>query len=104
MKKISNKQMLFRRFAAFVYDSFVVFSFWILLTALALVLNQGNSLIPYQYYFLIYLWVGTGFLYIYQWYKMGQTIGMAAWRLRIVQQNGLPGRRAQSRLSTRDRA
>lgn len=80
--------LFFRRFAAMVYDGFVIFSFWILLTAFALVLNQGHSLLPYRFYFLSYLFIATGLLLSYFWCKKGQTIGMAAWRLNVVQENG----------------
>lgn len=82
--------LFFRRFAALIYDSFVLFSFWILLTAFALLLNQGNSLLPYRYYFLSYLFIATGLLLSYFWCKKGQTLGMAAWRLKLVQENGAP--------------
>lgn len=81
---------MLRRLAALFYDSFVLFSFWILLTALALLINHGESLLPYRIYFLSYLYVGTGLLLSYFWCKKGQTLGMAAWRLIVVQTNGKP--------------
>lgn len=82
--------LFFKRFAALIYDSFVLFSFWILLTVFALALNQGNSLLPYRFYFLSYLIVATGLLLSYFWCKKGQTLGMAAWQLKLVQENGDP--------------
>jgi uncharacterized RDD family membrane protein YckC len=82
--------LFFRLFAAIIYDSFVLFSFWILLTAFALILNQGNSLLLYRFYFLSYLFIATGILLSYFWCKKGQTLGMAAWRIKLVQENGSP--------------
>jgi uncharacterized RDD family membrane protein YckC len=90
MKKTFNKQILFRRIAAAVYDSFILFSFWILLTALALVLNRGESLLSYQALFLAYLFIATGLFQCYFWCKKSQTVGMAAWRLKMVQSSDLP--------------
>jgi hypothetical protein len=48
-----------RRLAAIVYDSFIVFSFLILATGLALMVNQGKSLLPYRNFFLAYLILST---------------------------------------------
>lgn len=76
-----------RRLCALVYDSFVVFSFLILITGLALAVNQGNSLLPHRELFLAYLFVGTGLFIGWFWQKAGQTLGMLAWRIKIVNED-----------------
>lgn len=81
---------LFRRFAALVYDSFIVFSFLLLLTTLALIANNGQSLLAYRVYFLAYLIVGTGLFLSWFWYRSGQTLGMLAWKIRLVDTQGKP--------------
>lgn len=81
---------LFRRFGAMVYDGFIVFSFWIVATALALCINQGNSLLPYQGLFLGYLFFVTGIFFSFFWHKRGQTLGMLAWRIALVDENQAP--------------
>ncbi len=74
----------YRRLFALVYDSFVVFSFLILMTGLALALNQGGSLQPHQGLFLTYLFVSTALFVGWFWQRAGQTLGMLAWRIKVV--------------------
>lgn len=76
-----------RRAGAFFYDSFVIFSVWILATALALWLNKGHSLLPHQGLFLSYLFLVTGVFLGFFWRKKGQTLGMLAWKIAIVNQD-----------------
>lgn len=85
-----NNATFIRRLCALVYDSFVVFSFLILVTALALAINQGKSLLPHQTLFLAYLFISTGLLISWFWQKAGQTLGMLAWKIKVVDQNLMP--------------
>ncbi len=81
---------LFRRFAALVYDSFVIFSLLMLSTAIALWCNRGQSLLSYRFFFLLYLIATTGLFVSWCWTKSGQTLGMLAWRLKVVDQHYQP--------------
>src|SRR5262249_52168620 len=74
----------FRRFAALIYDSFIVFSFLLLLTTFALLANQGRSLHSLKLYFLLYLMFFTGLFLSWFWSRKGQTLGMLAWKLKVV--------------------
>src|SRR5436190_1007681 len=76
-----------RRLAAIFYDSFIVFSFLLVLTAFALLANQGNSLSSYQSLFLGYLIFSTGLFVSWFWHKRGQTLGMLAWKIKVVDQD-----------------
>jgi uncharacterized RDD family membrane protein YckC len=77
-----------RRLAAMLYDTFVVFSFIILATAVALLLNHGHSFLPIRYLFLTYLLVSTGLFLSWFWQRGGQTLGMLAWKMKVVDGNG----------------
>lgn len=79
--------LLGRRLGAIFYDSFIVFSWLILATALALIVNRGESLLPYRVYFLIYLVMMAGLFLSWFWHQKGQTLGMLAWKIRLVDQN-----------------
>ena len=73
-----------RRLFALVYDSFVIFSFLILMTGLALAVNQGESLQPHRTLFLTYLFISTALFVGWFWQRAGQTLGMLAWRIKVV--------------------
>lgn len=79
-----------RRLFALVYDGFIVFSFLILVTALALAGNHGESLLPHQGLFLAYLFISTGLFISWFWQKAGQTLGMLAWKIKVVDNNLAP--------------
>lgn len=81
---------LARRLAALVYDSFIVFSFLLLATTIALAMNKGQSLLPYRLLFISYLFISTGFFLGWFWKTSGQTLGMLAWKIRVITQDGKP--------------
>lgn len=80
---------LLKRFAAWIYDGFILFSFLILLTAIALLINQGQSLEAYHGLFLSYLIVSLGCFLAWFW-KRGQTLGMLAWKIYVVTEDNIP--------------
>jgi uncharacterized RDD family membrane protein YckC len=97
---------LIRRLAAIVYDSLIVvallmFAMTLALAAVALLEKTGLiSLQGYQdsadfiqhhaIWFQMYLVFCVFWFYLYFWCKAGQTLGMRAWRLLLLQQNGQP--------------
>lgn len=81
---------LFKRLAASVYDTFVLFSLLILATALALIVNHGESLQSVQYLFLPYLIIIIGTFVTWFWQRSGQTLGMLSWKIKLLNQNGRP--------------
>lgn len=74
----------FQRCGALVYDTCVLFSFILLLSTVAIICNQGDSLLPYRSFFLLYLYLLSGFFLSWFWYKSGQTLGMLAWKIKII--------------------
>ncbi len=75
-----------RRAAALFYDTLLLFALLFLTTALALALNAGDPVAPGALR-VAYLLVGYGF-YTWFWTHGGQTLGMRAWRLRLVAADG----------------
>ena len=80
---------LFRRLAAGIYDLFTIFALLLFATSLALCLNQGQSLKPYAFSFSLFLISCVIFFYTWFWTHGGQTLGMQAWRIQVVNQKTL---------------
>ncbi len=84
---------LLRRLGAMVYDALLVIAVLMVVTALFLPFTGGEAITPAQsgaieyFYRLVMLLVVVGFFALF-WTRQGQTLGMAAWRLRIERQDG----------------
>jgi uncharacterized RDD family membrane protein YckC len=84
---------LLRRLGAMVYDALLVIAVLMVVTALFLPFTGGEAITPAQsgaieyVYRLIMLLLIVGFFGVF-WTRQGQTLGMAAWRLRIERMDG----------------
>ena len=79
---------LLRRLAAIFYDSLLLFSVLFFATFPVLLLTRGHAVAPANPALQIYL-LAIAFLYFaWPWIRGGQTLGMRAWGLRVVQANG----------------
>lgn len=84
---------LWIRLAASVYDVFPLIGLWMVTTALALLATHGNIDVahpPATYQFALraaLLAVTTGY-FVLSWTRGGQTIGLRAWRARVVGNDG----------------
>ncbi|ASQ44899.1 RDD family protein [Legionella clemsonensis] len=80
--------MLFRYIAAQIYDSFILTALSFGFTAICLLTTHGMAIAPatkwYQYS-LLTLFIGY---YLTSIRHGGQTIGMRAWRLQLISDNG----------------
>ncbi len=86
---------LLRRLAALVYDSLLLLALWFVSAALVLAASGGLLSQPERPLWLLYLlrtslllvtflfWAGF-------WTHGGQTLGMRAWRLKLVDEDGGP--------------
>ncbi|QXP87284.1 RDD family protein [Methylococcus capsulatus] len=86
---------VFRRFAAFLYDAFLLAGLLFAVTAAVLPLNEGQAFRSGHpaYSALLALFV---FLYFgWFWTHGGQTPGMRAWRIRLCTENPGPLRGSQ---------
>jgi len=81
---------LFRRLAAAFYDGLLILALLILATLLLLPLTQGEAISPGNHAYTIYL-LAVGFAFFGGfWTHGGQTLGMRAWRLRVVSLDNQP--------------
>lgn len=112
------KAGVFRRFAAIMYDLLALIALWMLAMAIGLAVvailakTQLISLEGYQdhadyiqhhaLWFQLYSLLVFGWFYLYFWVKAGQTLGMRAWRMLLIRQDGakLTYRQAAIRLLT----
>jgi len=76
-----------RRLLAMLYDALILVALLLLATALALLAGSGAVTAGRDAFFTLYLLV-VWFLYLALCWRLGMTIGMRAWRIRIQNANG----------------
>ncbi len=84
-----------RRFAALLYDSFLLIALLMIFTAMSLAFTPGHVAVtpdmgPWWYLYRIGLLAVIGGYYLLNWVHSGQTLGMRAWRIKTVQDDGKP--------------
>lgn len=77
---------VWRRLAAFLYDCLLLLAIFFIVTGIAIVLHDGEAIRHWSYTLLLYL-IGF-FFFAWFWRHGGQTLGMRAWRVRIVTEHG----------------
>ena len=75
------------RIAAAIYDFFPLLAIWMATGAASIAVTGGKLDYHVWWYRLLLLSVTVGY-YVLSWRYGGQTIGMRAWRLRVVDRNG----------------
>lgn len=73
-----------RRLAAVFYDSILLIAVFFVATALLLPLNSGEAFTSSHYFYPIYLLVISFLFYGWFWTHGGQTLGLKAWRLKVL--------------------
>lgn len=86
---------LWRRLAALGYDLMPLLALWMLTAGLVLLAFHGEVDVAHQpplYHFSLQaaLLVVTAAYFVVSWTRGGQTIGMRAWRIRVVDAEGKP--------------
>ena len=83
---MSNKfpnASLIRRFAAMLYDGFLIVALWMISTTLIVaIVTDGAEVSGARYQIFLYLEVAA--FYVYFWHFKGQTLGMQVWKIRAV--------------------
>lgn len=74
---------LLRRLGAALYDGILLVALWFVGTAVVVV-PAGGAIPAGSLWFGFYLWCLTGFFYLWFWLHGGQTLGLRAWRLRVI--------------------
>ena len=83
MDKEYQSSGLFRRLAAILYDSLLIIAMWLITTLLLIVfINNGAPLQGPLFQFGLY--VEACLFYSYFWRLRGQTLGMQAWKIKLV--------------------
>ena len=82
---ISNAR-LWRRFAAMLYDGFLILALWLVTLLIMVIFNRGDAVFGAVVQSILFLELFMFFTYF--WITDGQTIGMKAWRLRLVMNSG----------------
>ncbi len=77
-----------RRFGGMVYDAMILIALWMITLFVLVALNNGNAVTGYGIQALLFL--ETFFFFAWFWREDGQTVGMMAWRMRVVSNNGAP--------------
>jgi uncharacterized RDD family membrane protein YckC len=81
------------RLLAALYDALPMLALWFVATMLALALTGGAldvRQLPHKILVQVLLLAFTAPYFVVSWLRGGQTIGMRAWRLRIVSADGKP--------------
>lgn len=73
------KALLWRRFAAMVYDSVLLFAVLYFAGLVAYPITQGQSSPAYSLYLFVVMFLYFG----WQWRHGGQTLGMKTWRVQL---------------------
>lgn len=81
---------LLRRLAAALYDGLLLLAVWMVATFPLLLLTGGEAVKAGNLSYIAYLLAITGGFHIWFWTHGGQTLGMRAWRLKALAQDGTP--------------
>jgi uncharacterized RDD family membrane protein YckC len=79
---------LVRRLAALCYDALILFALWLVVTSLVVGLRAGTGIEPETIAFQLLLAATLWLYFCWFWVHGGQTIGMRAWRLRLISPDG----------------
>ncbi len=79
-----------RRLAAAVYDLLLLAGVLVIFTALTWVVRGGREVPPGTHWFQLALVGVAALFFCWFWTHGGQTVGMLAWKLRLVRGDGTP--------------
>jgi len=84
-----------RRLGAMFYDALLILALWMVVTALLLPLTGGEAITTgrvgaFEYiYRAVLVGIFVAFFGLF-WTRRGQTLGMAAWKIYVEREDGLP--------------
>ncbi len=81
---------LFRHLAIATYDALLLLAVLFLATAIVLPFNSGEAFTANQYLFPCYLLTISFIFYGWFWTHGGQTLGMRAWKVKVLTFNHQP--------------
>lgn len=80
----NHSSLIWRRLAAMLYDLFPILSIMIGVTVIAMIFTPGNEIPAGSWWHQLALCMGIYIYFVVSWYRFGQTIGMRAWRLKLI--------------------
>ncbi len=89
---------LLRRLSAAMYDGLLLVGLLMVAGAFAIAANSGEAIDSQNWLFRGYLLGVASVFYLWFWTHGGQTLGMRAWRMRLIKANGEPVRLPQALL------
>ncbi|MBU0499115.1 MAG: RDD family protein [Gammaproteobacteria bacterium] len=81
---------LLRRLAAIFYDLLLLLAMLFVASGLALLINGGQPIQSGNPFYTLYMLLVTFLFYAWFWVHGGQTLGMRAWRIRVLRDDGQP--------------
>ncbi|MFT5593142.1 MAG: putative RDD family membrane protein YckC [Oceanicoccus sp.] len=81
---------LFVRLAALLYDALLVLGLWFAIGVVFVIANGGEAANTHNPFLPSALFIATLWFNMHFWRRGGQTLGMRAWRLRLLNQNKGP--------------
>ncbi|AEF98807.1 RDD domain containing protein [Methylomonas methanica MC09] len=78
-----------RRMGAVIYDALLLLAVWFFATAIILPFNSGQAFAADQYFFPFYLLAVSYVFYGWFWTHGGQTLGLRAWKIKLVNSDGI---------------
>lgn len=79
---------IFKRLAVIVYDLLLLIAVFFAATLALLPFQKDNLFEPNSWMFSVYLLLVSFLFYGWFWTRSGQTLGLLAWKLQIVNQDG----------------
>lgn len=73
-----------RRLAAILYDLLLLIAVLFVATALLLPLNKGEAFTVQQFFYPLYLLTISFLFYAWFWTHGGQTLGLRAWKIKVL--------------------
>ena len=87
-KTIGNRIGFFRRLAAMAYDGLLLFALLIAANAILIPFLGFKPIQPDNHLYQIYLLYVIYLFFVWFWIHGGQTLGMKAWDIKLVADNG----------------
>lgn len=82
-----TKPSLLRHLAAIIYDFLLLVALLFFATALLLPFNDGKAFSQPQVFYSLYLLAVSFFFYGWFWTHGGQTLGLRAWKIKVLDDN-----------------
>ncbi|TDR20787.1 RDD family protein [Marinicella litoralis] len=84
-----HKSKLWKHVAALIYDIFPILGIFLVTSLIFVLLRTGKEVEPETLWFQLLLFFEVYLYFTYSWKKGGQTIGMKAWKIGILNHHKL---------------